>query len=251
MSLILEALRKSEAERRRGQPPDLLHELPPAPGAQRRRLPAWGWALAAAAVIALLWWLWPATSAPAPAPPTIAQSDDPGGTDAPPQTMPAPQPSPAPAAGLPAPSTAEAPDLPAPAPATPSAIVAPAASVSGNAPDADAAAATQIAPIPAATPPADVVRVPTATPTALRDAAPPSAGGIAALSDLDADTRRALPPLKISMHMWNEEPARRFAIVDGRRVVEGDRVGEATVTRIEPDGVLLEWRGSSVRVPLR
>ncbi len=85
----------------------------------------------------------------------------------------------------------------------------------------------------------------------MRDAAPPSIGGVTALNDLDPNTRQALPTLKLSMHMWNEEPARRFAILDGRRVVEGDRIGEATVTHIEPNGVLLEWRGSRVRVPLR
>ena len=78
-----------------------------------------------------------------------------------------------------------------------------------------------------------------------------AASGITALSDLDPETRKALPPLRLSMHMWNEEPSRRFAIVDGRRVVEGDRIGEATVTRIEPDGLLLEWRGAGLRVPLR
>src|SRR5262245_13450732 len=41
MSLILEALRKSEAERRRGQPPDLFADLPPASRRTARRSPPW------------------------------------------------------------------------------------------------------------------------------------------------------------------------------------------------------------------
>ena len=51
MSLILEALRKSEAERRRGEMPDLRAELPPpAAGSRsslRRALP---WIVAVAAI---------------------------------------------------------------------------------------------------------------------------------------------------------------------------------------------------------
>ena len=41
MSLILEALRKSEAERRRGAVPDVAMELPPQAMARPRALPAW------------------------------------------------------------------------------------------------------------------------------------------------------------------------------------------------------------------
>ena len=38
MSLILEALRKSEAERRRGSTPDVAMELPPVPAARFRQM---------------------------------------------------------------------------------------------------------------------------------------------------------------------------------------------------------------------
>src|SRR5690606_19848540 len=59
MSLILEALRKSEAERRRGEAPDLRVELPPPPppkpGILRAAWLAGGLAVAVLAVAAL----WP------------------------------------------------------------------------------------------------------------------------------------------------------------------------------------------------
>src|SRR5690606_25468116 len=59
MSLILEALRKSEAERRRGEAPDLRVELPPVASPRRAAVPAWagiaGVALVLLAALALLW----------------------------------------------------------------------------------------------------------------------------------------------------------------------------------------------------
>jgi len=59
MSLILEALRKSEAERRRGHTPDVAMELPPGPLRPRHTTPAWLWpgVRAAIAVSSLAWGL--------------------------------------------------------------------------------------------------------------------------------------------------------------------------------------------------
>jgi general secretion pathway protein B len=51
--------------------------------------------------------------------------------------------------------------------------------------------------------------------------------------------------------MWNADPARRFVIVDGQRLVEGDRLGEGTVRAIDADGVVLELDGQPLRLPLR
>lgn len=52
------------------------------------------------------------------------------------------------------------------------------------------------------------------------------------------------------MHMWSPDPAQRFAILDGQRVAEGDRLGSAVVERIEPDGIILAAEGRRVRLPL-
>jgi hypothetical protein len=71
------------------------------------------------------------------------------------------------------------------------------------------------------------------------------------LSDLSSDERQQLPALKVSMHMWAPDAADRFAIIDGARVNEGDRLGEATVESIQNDGVLLAWRGRRLRLPIR
>ena len=71
------------------------------------------------------------------------------------------------------------------------------------------------------------------------------------LSDLDPDSRKALPPLKLSMHMWNSDPSQRFVILDGNRVGEGDRVGDMVVATITADGVELDWNGRRLQVPIR
>jgi general secretion pathway protein B len=71
------------------------------------------------------------------------------------------------------------------------------------------------------------------------------------LADLSSDERQQLPALKVSMHMWASDAANRFAIIDGTRVNEGDRLGPATVEAIEQDGVLLSWQGRRIRLPIR
>ncbi len=72
-----------------------------------------------------------------------------------------------------------------------------------------------------------------------------------ALSDLSAGERQQLPPLKVSMHLWDSNSADRFAIVDGTRVGEGDRIGDAFVESITRDGLVLAWNGRRLRLQIR
>ena len=204
MSLILEALRKSEAERRRDSAPDVAMELPPAPVRRTRPIPwlVWPVVVAFLGLLALAGWMGkragerdriapPATTAPAPviAAPAIAT-----------------QPVALPPAATP-PATA---DLPAvqPPPATPSTL-------------------------PAAVPPASTARaVPAAT-----DATPDIA-------------TTALPPVKLSMHMWDADAGKRFVILDGQRMGEGDRNGTLQVIAIDRKGVVIERDGQRAHIPL-
>ena len=43
--------------------------------------------------------------------------------------------------------------------------------------------------------------------------------------------------------MWHAESAQRFVILDGERMGEGDRIGDAVIEEITPDGVLLGLAG--------
>lgn len=215
MSLILEALRKSEAERRRGSTPDVAMELPPVPAARARATPSWVLPASAIAIVGLLagaWWSQRETSSDAMTQPAATAVAEPViDTPAPPvvvaraATPPAPPPS-----STPMPPS-EAP-VAAPAPATASAIAQP------------------------APPPARPVPPPQPIPAETREVA--------------AIETTSIPPVKLSMHMWDESPARRFVILDGQRMTEGDRSGELTVVAIERDGVVVERNGQRARVPL-
>lgn len=256
MSLILEALRKSEAERRRGLPPDLSSELPPPAPVRARRVPI-GIVLAVPAALALAAWLWwprqaalperaTAAAAPIDAPVNSRVDADAGPRETTQRDADVPAPMP-----TPTPTPRSTPEITAPAvPAPPASAPRPVASAPQPAPTPTIDAPPSPAPPPPAVG-APAAASPVSAPASTPAVAEPAAGRVTALADLDPETRKALPPLRLSMHMWNEAPSRRFAIVDGKRVAEGDRVGDATVARIEPDGLLLEWRGAGIRVPLR
>ena len=51
------------------------------------------------------------------------------------------------------------------------------------------------------------------------------------------------------MHVYADEPARRFAIVDGQRVGEGALLGSGRVAQIRRDGVVIEVNGRRVLLP--
>ena len=230
MSLILEALRKSEAQRRRATVPDVYAELPPAPAA-RSRLGTAGIVWIALAALLLLG-LWIARAALAPATPAITPAG-PAATIATPEASLPPvrhlSPPASPARTTPdASTTAKAYTLTRP---TPAARVEP---VSIDPPRA---------PITPITPPS-VMAAPATT-------AMSSPAATLSLADLSVDERKDLPPLKMSMHLWNDDPAQRLVIIDGDRLHEGDRIGDAVVTSIVSDGVLLDWNGRRLKLPIR
>ena len=209
MSLILEALRKSEAERRRGSAPDVAMELPPATARRARATPAWMLPVGVLAAIALLaaWW-WSRRDADADAVPAAAsQADEPRIAT----------------------------------PAQPAVIVRPA--------QVEAAPPVQTpAAIPALPPPAAVPVPPPAQAPHPSPPAPASNDAGPAVADIDATS---MPPVKLSMHMWDPDPAKRFVILDGERYSEGDSIGPMQIRRIDAKGVLFDWQGRLVRLPLR
>jgi len=297
MSLILDALRKSEAERRKAQAAaDPLADAPRTPAASLTVVPAWVWPTVAIAALALaLWW-----SMGDSAPPEALATDntaadttnavgtgaggtpgamrvrdavlDPADPDAGSRTGAATSDSMA--AASPAQSTGTTAAAPRPIDPTTTAEL---DTARGQAAESTAPSAA----LPGATPASDTsVRVPSATavatPAPTRPASsatdlpsppreqvvPPPRPGTSAgtgtgagaplrLADLSTADRQQLPPLKMSMHMWGAESPRRFAIIDGNRVGEGDRVGDAVVETIDQDGVVLAWNGIRLRVPVR
>ena len=212
MSLILEALRKSEAERRRGSTPDVAMELPPASIPRTRATPPWllpTVVLAALVLLAAWWWSQRDTRAADNAEPVAAAPAAEPRIEAPAQPVVVARPAPVAVAPPAATATTEA------APPRPSAVV-------------TAPAPPPVRPLPA---PAPV----------------PARVGQADVADID---NTSMQPVKLSMHMWDEAPGKRFVILNGQRMAEGDRNGDVTVLAIERDGVVVERNGQRARVPL-
>lgn len=87
----------------------------------------------------------------------------------------------------------------------------------------------------------------TANPNNLR-----STGNTSTLTfyDLTLGQREGLPELKMSMHVYHQDPARRFAIIDGKRLNQGGAIGtELFVRDIVPNGVVFEYRGIRFLLP--
>ncbi|MFA5684138.1 MAG: general secretion pathway protein GspB [Lysobacteraceae bacterium] len=246
MSLILEALRKSEAERRIGRAPDLLTPMPQARGASARGS-GWRWLLVILVVLLILgavgaaWWLGRQA-----APPVVGQQEV---VAAPPVPQETPSPvtqTPPPAAtpaGQPASSVPTAPAQPA----TPPPAV--------HYPQDPDFASTERESLPVMPPGISLPATPSPLPSVPAPApapAPVEASDLPwlpRLHHLDAAEREGLPPLKMSMHVFNEEPQRRFAMIDGQRHVEGARLAEGVILReIRRDGVVLELRGRQVLI---
>jgi general secretion pathway protein B len=231
MSYILDALRRADAERERGNVPG-IHAQPMFAGApqsaQRAASRPWFLALAAAALVllviiaALLTWKMnsggtapviaasgSATStgsvaAPANAPAAPASASSTTIAEA---VAPAPAPAPPVALQLPMPSTARPPQEAAPAPrklakASPPAAV-PAASSTGTAP-AKAALPT----LPSAS--AGEPRVYT-------------------YAELPDDIRRQVPTMTVGGSVYSPVPANRFIFVNGQVLHEGDVVAPGVV----------------------
>ena len=81
-------------------------------------------------------------------------------------------------------------------------------------------------------------------------AVPAEADILPRLADLPGNERAALPPLKLTMHVYADDPAARFVILDGRRLGEGGMLGEGVLVReIRRDGVVLESGGRALLLP--
>lgn len=252
MSLILEALRKSEAERRRGQAPGLFVEQIPVSMTRRARTPAWAWMLGVLLLgaLALLAWREFGHGLPGADVPAAAEARDAAEPVTPAITEPTRDHPASPGSSVPVASkpAARPPATQAPAEA-PAAVPAPAgttASVPGvvappvETPRSTVPASAPAQPIVAAPPGGDPATVAPNPPAASEEAVP-------RLASLPASDRAQLPPLKLSMHVYADDPAQRFVILDGRRLQEGASPATGVVLeQIRRDGLVLSVNGQRV-----
>ena len=129
-----------------------------------------------------------------------------------------------------------------------------------NAPDDTLAEAAQAEmPEPSALPPpvpkesgrpVTSVTAPPPSQALVSSSSPNVSNAVPMLFELPLATRQALPPLKVTMQVYHQDPTLRFAIIDGKRVNEQGVVGnELNLIEIERDALLLEYRGTRFLLP--
>lgn len=227
MSYILEALKKSEQERHIGHVPDLTMAQEPPPTTRAAR---WPWVLSAAllanaAIIGLV--VWRPWQAPAPAALEAGHDPRPAGAEGD-----SPMPDAVATMDAPADGTSSMPAAP-PAPvAAPPAPIGPAAPI---APEPVARAGAE--PRSEEHPPAAV-----RSPSDWRAETP-------RWQDLPAEARSRLPVPRFDVHVFAQEPSRRFVLVDLKKYQEGDRLDQGVkLDAILADGVVLSYQGQRYRV---
>lgn len=236
MSYILDALRKAERERHLGQPPSLA--IPSAPDRPERHR-RWFWlgaglVLGLNAVLLAAFLIRPQPAAPSGAVPATATS---------------------PAAAAPV----ESPPVAPPAmPTVPQPVRA-----TASKPDSAAAATAAPAKAPAGKPVVPEPLRPTApgnrewgqdaSPRPAPDRTAPLAPEPApALETLPAGARRGIPALSLDIHVYSHDSDKRFAVINGRRYREGERIGEGpTLEAVTADGAILRQGGQRFRLPVR
>jgi general secretion pathway protein B len=99
--------------------------------------------------------------------------------------------------------------------------------------------------------PAFVPRVPdTDTETDAQEPDRAEQDAIPWLSTLPANFQQRVPPIKINIFAYSKVPAERFAIIDMRKYLVGDRIpGGAALLEIRSDSLVLELDGAKFRIP--
>lgn len=228
MSYILEALKKSQAERQLGELPSIhapqvqLHDG--VASGTARRAPVWlalGGVTVAVAAVLLLWQPWQAAATPAPAvAPAVVLA----------QAVPAPMPAAAPPA-VPAPAPAP---VTVPVPVPPAATAAP---VHHARPVAEPKQETpgQAAPAPA---PAPAMPAPAAEET------------VPAMRDLPEPIQRQIPPVAIGGYIYSKNPADRLLLIDKVLRHEGEELAPGLVLeKLQPKAAIFSFKGYRYRVP--
>jgi general secretion pathway protein B len=231
MSYILEALKKSQAERQLGELPSIhapqvqLHDG--ASSGAARRAPVWlalgGVTLAVAAAL-LLWQPWQAgAAAPAVAPAVLAQA------------VPAPAPAVAPVTqAVPVPPAATAAPVHHARP-----VAEPPQERPGQAAPPPVAAAAP-APAPAVPAPAPAVPAP----------APAGEESVPGMRDLPEPIQRQIPPIVIGGYIYSKNPADRLLLIDKVLRHEGEELAPGLVLeKLQPKAAIFSFKGYRYRVP--
>ena len=253
MSYVLEALKKAEAERRRGELPGLqavaAADQPPSPAGRSAGPMAWAGAglVVVGVAAATAWWVTATvgsdrTQASAARDTAVTPAPIPAAVQ--PAAAPRTPPTAAVAEVAPVAATPKPPREPAPAVAARAAERAPAASVARPAADrprpdpGPRGVAAADGPVATAAPARTPSSPRTAPEPALREppvaaVVAPAPAAVAAkiplLAELPPERRRQIPPLVVSGSVHSDVPSGRFVILNGQLLHEGEPVGNELV----------------------
>ncbi len=225
MSYILDALRKSEAERRQGKAPDLGHQVQMVYRPKKKRVPAVVWIVVLALLVnagVMAYVFWPETgpvaaamqAEPAPAQPVPTEQSV---ADAP-KAKPEPEP------------VATVQPEPAPAPAVPIPDV----------PEAHSGTEELWA--------EPVVIVPSQSKSNPGLTQPQPEGRVPHLVELPLSFQKSVPDLTFNSHIYSSDPPASRVMINNRYLRTGDRFEQLTIERITEDGVVLSKNGQYFRV---
>ena len=221
MSYILEALKKSQAERQLGELPSIhapqvqLNSAPDMDGA--RRLPVL-LGVSAVCIVGAVLWVWQPwqpwqAGVPVTAPVTV----------------------PVPLAAVPAPVPAPVP-VPASAPAPTPVVVAAPAPVSVR----PAPQPARPAPVASAVP---IAAAPLPAAAAVEEVIP-------GLRDLPEPIQRQIPPIALGGYIYSKDPADRLLLIDKVLRHEGEEVAPGLVLdKLQPKAAIFSFKGYRYRVP--
>ncbi|PHQ16174.1 general secretion pathway protein GspB [Marinobacter profundi] len=233
MSYILDALRKSESERRQGQVPDLGQQVQLIHPPRRKKTPVSVWVAAGlvlnAVVLAVLFW---------PAGGLRGDRAMAGGDADTLAAVPASSPAPAPTVAAPGPAVSQASSASAAAPETEPAEPAMAMQ---DMPETSEALRER----PTIIVPTRNIAVPEAETVDLNEA---PAERVPHLVELPLSFQRTVPDLVFNSHIYASDPAARRVMINNSYLRVGDRFSGIRVDRITEDGVELSKDGRRFRV---
>ena len=222
MSYILEALRKSEAERRQGKAPDLGQSVQIIHRPRKRGVSGVVWAIVAALLVnaaVLAYVFWPERSAP-----VVSET---------------------PAERAP---VVDSPAVETPEPAAEAEPSREEATLSAPEPAPVANPAIQSEPDPAEVFEVPLVIVPN-TPAGREPLTQPTPQGrVPHLVELPLSFQKSVPDLTFNSHIYASDPAASRVMINSQYLRPGDRLGDLRIEQITVDGVVFSREGQRFRV---
>jgi general secretion pathway protein B len=257
VSILLDALKKSEEQRRLGETPGVHSPADHDPDQGRRRLPRWLWLLAAVPVVLLAGWFartWFETGEQPSVAETSAVSAGPAVSQRPPPATDGPQRAlekhESPAAALP---RTPVEDYRAEQPGQESGSQEEADSQSEKRRSVNRSFTEFETPEPVTTAAAEEAAGPSPSsplPEAAAEPQPPADNDLTGSRELEPvsfwalpqNVRSSLPEMRISVMVYAENPQDRFLLINGQRMEEGDSLSGVVLDEIRRDGAVFRYR---------